>query len=168
MKVKKKSLIIVGGILIGLVLFFILTSTTLLSRGAFEKNQVFKGSLTTDAIMIDYDPNSELVTVQVEEETSIPEQGTEKYFLSQVEFKENIYAPSITKCLFDEKGNEIYPQWTAIYYPSSRPYQIVLVRIKLTQEVSLDKNCFIKEIKFQEDWQEVKTKYNFSKEKFGI
>ena len=103
-------------------------------------------------------------------EKPIPEKQTDtaRYFLSQVDLVENRYTPSLIKCLFNNKGREIYQQWSGIYYPDNPAYEVSLVRVEFNdKETSLSESCFIKEIKTMEDWQEVETKYNFSKKKFG-
>jgi len=89
-----------------------------------------------------------------------------KYFLSEVELVENVYMPSLVKCLVDENGNEIYVEWSAIYHPAYPPHKIALVRVEFQDKgISLNKTCFIKEIITEEDWGSIK-KYNFFKERF--
>jgi len=91
---------------------------------------------------------------------------TGRYFLSEVELTENMYTPTITRCFFDEQG-EVYRQWSAVYHPSDPPYRVVLVRVELLENTSLNETCFIKEIATEEDWEEVEARYGFSREKFG-
>ena len=100
--------------------------------------------------------------------------GIERYFLSKVELIGNYYTPLVHLCLFKD-GMPIYPQyvyetWALINYPSNQVPKIALVRYKLLPEdnanFNLDKNCFIKEIKTSQDWQEVEEKYGFSRLKF--
>ena len=101
-------------------------------------------------------------------EKPIPEKQTDtaRYFLSQVEVIENRHTPALVKCLFDEKETPLYQEWSAIYYPSDPPYEVALVRVELNEGISLSDTCFIKEMLTEKDWQEIETKYNFSKEKF--
>jgi len=98
---------------------------------------------------------------------AVEETNTEKYFLSKVELIGNSYTPILIECFFDDKDKELYQQWSAIYYPSYPPYEVALVRVEFQREVFLDKTCFIKEVKTEGDWHEVKEKYGFSKERFG-
>ena len=98
------------------------------------------------------------------EQKQISDSG--RYFLSEVELIENTYTPALIKCLFDEEGNQIYQQWSVIYYPSYPAYEVALVRVELNEGISLSDTCFIKEMLTEKDWLEIETKYNFSKEKF--
>jgi hypothetical protein len=98
----------------------------------------------------------------------------ERYFLSEVELIDGIYTSTIFLCLF-ELGKPIYPSYiygtkSMSYYPNTIAPEIALVRYLLLPEDNSDfqpdKGCFIKEIKIDKDWQEVKQKYNFSKDLF--
>ena len=99
------------------------------------------------------------------EQKQISDSG--RYFLSEVELIENRYSPSLTRCLFDEQGTQLYQEWSAIYYPADPPYEAALVRLKLNKGISLSDACFIREIVTEKDWQEIEKTYNFSKNKFG-
>ena len=100
--------------------------------------------------------------------------GIERYFLSKVELIGNYYTPVVHLCLFKD-GKPIYPQyvyetWALRNYPSKQIPEVALVRYKLLPQdnvnFNLDKDCFIKEVKTDKDWQEVEEKYGFSLSKF--
>lgn len=117
-------------------------------------------------------------TERVHPETmqKLKETGIERYFLSEVELINFHYTPTIHLCLFSV-GMPIYPlylyeSWSQAVYPNEPPYQIALVKYLLLPEDNFDfqpeKDCFIKEIKTEKDWQEVKEKYGFSREQFSL
>ncbi len=100
--------------------------------------------------------------------------GIERYFLSEVELINLHYTAKIHTCLY-ERGRPIYPPyvydtWALVNYPEEPFPQIILIRYLLLPEDNPDfrpdKNCFIKEIKTEKDWQELKEKYGFFKEQF--
>ncbi len=100
----------------------------------------------------------------------LEQSGINRYFLSEVKLINNRYTPIINTCLTD-KGVPIYPSyiyetWSRINYPDSEP-EIGLIRYKLLSEDNDDfqpnETCYIKEIKTDSDWQEVKEKYNSHK-----
>jgi hypothetical protein len=101
--------------------------------------------------------------------------GVERYFLSEVAKRDNYFVPLVHDCLF-QNGKPLYPSylygsWEILYFPKDPPYQIALVRYLLLPEdnpsFKLDKSCFIKEIKTEEDWKEVEKKYGFLKIQFS-
>ena len=101
------------------------------------------------------------------------DEGIERYFLSRVELINNRYTPIISTCLY-EKGVPLYPSYiyetsSLLDYPDFLP-EIALVRYLLLTEDNTDfqpdKNCFIKEIKTEQDWREVEEKYNFFRNRF--
>jgi len=104
---------------------------------------------------------------------SLRETGVERYFLSEVELIDARYTPIVHTCLFAEE-EPIYPlyvyeTWSMLDYPELKP-EIALMRYLLLPEddpdFQPDKNCFIKEIKTEKDWQELEEKYGFSKSRF--
>lgn len=104
----------------------------------------------------------------------LKETGIERYFLSEVELVDVYYVPTVHLCLF-ERGKPIYPlyvyeTWSLLIYPEKPPPQIALVRYLLLPRDNPDfqpnKTCFIKEIKNEKDWQELREKYGFSRDQF--
>ena len=100
----------------------------------------------------------------------LKESGVERYFLSKVENYDII----IHNCLF-ERGRPIYPSyvygtWSFVFYPEKPPPEIALVKYLLLPEDSArfqpNRECFIREIKTERDWQEIGERYNFSRNQF--
>ena len=100
--------------------------------------------------------------------------GIERYFLSKVDLVGNYYTPLVHLCLFDN-GKPIYSQyvyetWALVNYPNTGIPKISLVRyLLLPQDNSNfqpDEKCFIKEIKTEQDWKDIQTKYGFTKNQF--
>lgn len=105
----------------------------------------------------------------------LKESGIERYFLSNVELMNNHYVPVIYLCLFKE-GKPIYPlyvyeTWALVNYPDDLSPKVALIKYRLLPEdnanFNLDKNCFIREIRTDNDWQEMEEKYSFSKKQFN-
>jgi len=103
----------------------------------------------------------------------LQKERVERYFLSEVDGVSSSFSLRVHDCLF-AGGRTIYPlyiygTWSYLAYPDAIP-EIALVRYLLLPEdnpnFQPDKNCFIKEIKTEQDWQEVEEKYNFSRRRF--
>ena len=100
--------------------------------------------------------------------------GIERYFLSRVDLVNNYFTPLIHLCLFNN-GNPIYSQyvyetWSLVNYPDTGIPKISLVRYLLLPDdnpsFQPNKECFIKEIITEQDWQDIKIKYGFTKDQF--
>jgi len=100
--------------------------------------------------------------------------GIERYFLSRVDLVNNYFTPLIHLCLFNT-GNPIYSQyvyetWALVNYPDTGIPKISLVRYLLLPDdnpsFQPNKECFIKEIITEQDWQDIKIKYGFTKDQF--
>jgi hypothetical protein len=120
--------------------------------------------------------------IMSEEEKTLPEtfyqlkeSGVERYFLSEVELIDVYYTPIIHLCLY-EKGKTVFPlyvyeTWSTLYFPDQKP-EIALIKYLLlpedNSEFQPNKSCYIKEIKTEDDWQEINEKYNFSKSQFSL
>ena len=100
--------------------------------------------------------------------------GIERYFLSKVDLVGNYYTPLVHLCLFDN-GKPIYSQyvyetWALVNYPNTGIPKINLVRYLLlprdNSNFQPDEKCFIKEIKTEQDWKDIQTKYGFTKDQF--
>ena len=100
--------------------------------------------------------------------------GIERYFLSRVDLVNNYFTPLIHLCLFDN-GKPIYSQyvyetWSLVNYPDTGIPKISLVRYLLLPDdnpsFQPNKECFIKEIITEQDWQDIKIKYGFTKDQF--
>jgi hypothetical protein len=96
-----------------------------------------------------------------------------RYFLTDIKLIDNYYYAMIDTCLREDKTSNypdyIWGTWSQLDYPDFNP-EVALVRYLLFPEDNDDfkpnKACYIKEIKTDKDWQEVKEKYNFSKDRF--
>lgn len=104
----------------------------------------------------------------------IKEQGISRYFLTATTKIDNHFVSTLYLCLFN-KGEPIYPRyvyenWSLLNYPNDLMPSIQLVKLILLPEDNNkfhpDKNCFLKEIKTESDWQKVEEKYGFSLSKF--
>ena len=103
----------------------------------------------------------------------LQKERVERYFLSEVDWTGSSFGLRMHDCLYS--GNRpiypfyIYETWSYLAYPDAIP-EIALVRYLLLPEDNTDfqpdKNCFIKEIKTEQDWREVEEKYNFSRNRF--
>ena len=144
----------------------------------FEKKTLIIAGITVAGVFLigffilkDSNEFSKITVVAVSAPGNQDEQrhtsDTGRYFLSRVELVEKTYRPSLIKCLFGKEGNEVYREWSAIYYPYDPPYESALVRVELMEGISLNEACFVKEMITEGDWEEVRTTYGFSREKFG-
>ena len=170
MKFKKKILIIIGIIIIGLLIVGILF--ILKNSDKLENILSFVVSTTKNLFKSDGKSQFEFKNqLEQEQQNYNSDSNTKRYFLSKIELdvKEKKYSPVLIKCLYDEKGNQLYQQWAGIYYPDNAPYEVVIIKVEFDKKTSLNLNdtCFIQEIITNDDWEMVKAKYNFSKEKFG-
>lgn len=104
----------------------------------------------------------------------LKESGIDRYFLAKIDLINGYYTPTVHLCLF-ENGDPVYSQylyetWAIVTHPKDLTPVISLVKYQLLPEdnddFQLDKNCFIKEIKTENDWRELKDKYGFSKDQF--
>lgn len=152
---EKKIWIIISSVLIILILLGgILLINNKPKISDTVKQQLWKGT-----------PNNSTESINTEPVST----GVNRYFISNVELKEKKYAPALKECLPDKEMGKLYIDWSAIYYPSIRPYEVSLVRINfVNKDYELDKKCFIKEIITEEDWKEVENKYRLSKSDFGV
>ena len=100
-------------------------------------------------------------------------EAVERYFFSQVQLVDGYYIPTVNLCLY-ELGQPLYPSYvydtfSTLYHPQNSPYQKALVRFLLlpedNEDFRLSSNCFIKEIKSEQDWQEIES-YGFFRELF--
>lgn len=119
-------------------------------------------------------PPEEIEQVSPETLYRLREVGVERYFLSEVKLIGVYYTPMVHTCLF-EKEKPIYPLYiyetqSLAIYPEKPPPEIALIRYLLLPEdnpdFQPDKACYIKEIKTDEDWQEVEEEYGFSRRQF--
>jgi hypothetical protein len=165
------SALIMGGILAMIFLVFYFKSLIEKERSEVVKEfeKIFLEGRTEDKpILLESPEPTSLETL-----FRLREAGIERYFLTGVELIGDYYTPTIHTCLFEE-GKPIYPlyiyeTWSEANYPELKP-EISLIRYLLLPEDNLnfqpDKNCFIKEIKTEQDWQELKEKYDFSRSQF--
>lgn len=171
MKTKKKIPIIIGIIIVILLLigmFFILKD----SNSVFAIiNNIFKSEKKNQIeLKNQFEQNKQNQQIQQNKQNNNSDSDIiKRYFLSKVELSENRYSPVLIKCLVDKQGKQLYNQWSGIYYPDNSPYEVAIIKVELDKKTSLNLSdaCFIKEIITEEDWKMVKSKYNFSKEKFG-
>lgn len=97
-----------------------------------------------------------------------------RFFLSDIKIINSLYTPIVHTCLF-QNGEPIYPRyiyetWSSLSFPTSANPEITLVKYSLLPEDNANfqpnSDCFIKEIKTEEDWREIGQKYNFYRARF--
>lgn len=178
-KIKKnKSRLIVFALVVAGILticFLGFYFKALIEKEGLEAKKELERTLQQLGRRAEPQPPGEVEEVSPETIFKLRKSGIERYFLSKVELTGNYYIPLIHACLFKD-GQPLYPlylygAWSLLYYPEEPFPQVALVRYLLLPEDNPnfrpDKACFIKEIKTEKDWQELKEKYGFLKDQFS-
>ncbi|MGB9707515.1 MAG: hypothetical protein ACPL1D_02050 [Microgenomates group bacterium] len=118
--------------------------------------------------IIDYNATSPDISLKLKDK------GVTHFYLSELEKINNHYVPKVYLCLF-KNGQPIYPRyvyenWSQLNYPNNINPKVSLLKFIFLPEDDkdfiIDSKCYLKEIKTDRDWQNVKEKYGFSKELF--
>lgn len=164
--------LIMGGILVVSFLGFYFKS--LIEKERLEMKKDLEKIIWQLEKEVDSAPLERIEEASPETLHRLRESGIERYFLSEVELIGVHYTPILHACLYEKEKpiyfSYVYETWSLVDYPESKP-EIALIRYLLLPEDNSDfqpnKTCYIKEIKSEKDWQELKEKYNFSRDQFS-